>query len=298
MRRRQPQTDSFDLFLDTICNTFGGIIFLAILVAILIQTRSVLHQPEQKDQTTHTRQEVRELQTRLTAAQSSVERLTSALESMPEINPNDDFREFAKTKNEIAEIDQNIQKMMSESKTKSKELEAIIAANEKLAEDNEKVPERLKSLTELVNNEESAVSELINTRQTTLKLPREKASSARSTLALLNGDLLYIAGEFDGIRDEFDGPHVETIKTVGGFRVLPLTGQGVGTGNSQTASFLSKTVRQGQIVTLAVWPDSFGLFAELKPKLIESGLRYQIWIQSPKTDLVVSIGSSTSSRAQ
>lgn len=298
MRRRQPQTDSFDLFLDTICNTFGGIIFLAILVAILIQTRSVLHQPEQKDQTTHTRQEIRELQTRLAAAQSSVERLTSELASLPEINPSDDFREFAKTKNEIAEIDQNIQEMMDESKTKSKELEAIIAANEKLDEDNQKVPERLKSLTELVKKEDAAVSEIINTRQTTLKLPREKASSARSTLALLNADLLYIAGEFDGSRDEFDGPHVETKKTVGGFRVLPETGQGVGADNSQTASFLSRTVRQGQIVTLAVWPDSFGLFAELKPKLIKSGLRYQIWIQSPNVDLVVSIGSSTSSRAQ
>ena len=132
MRRRQTQTDSFDLFLDTICNTFGGIIFLAILVAILIQTKSVLHQPEQKDQTTHTRQEFRELQTRLTAAESSVLRLTLALESMPEINPNDDFREYAETKNELAEIDQNIQQMMTESKTKSKELEAIIAANETL----------------------------------------------------------------------------------------------------------------------------------------------------------------------
>lgn len=298
MRRRQTQTDSFDLFLDTICNTFGGIIFLAILVAILIQTRSVLHQPEQKDQTTHTRQEVRELQTRLTAAESSVQRLTVALESMPEVKPNDDFREYAEAKNELAETDRNIQQMMAESKTKSKELEAIIAANETLEEDNQKVPERLKSLTELVKNEAAAVSDIINTRQTTLKLPREKESSSRSTLALLKGDLLYIAGEFDGSRDEFDGPHVETKKTVGGFRVLPETGQGVGTDNSQTASFLSRTVRQGQIVTLAVWPDSFGLFTELKPKLIKSGLRYQIWIQSPNEDLVVSIGSSTSSRAQ
>ncbi|MDB4423148.1 hypothetical protein OAG34_01380 [bacterium] len=298
MRRRQTQTDSFDLFLDTICNTFGGIIFMAILVAILIQTRSVLHEPEQTDQTTHTPQEMRELQARLTAAESSVQRLSIALESMPEINPSDDFREYVETTSELERIEQNILQMIADSKAKSNELEVIIANNETLKEENDNVPERLRSLTELAQKEEAAVSELINTKQTTLKLPREKESSAESTLALLKGDLLYLAGEFDGIRDEFDGPHIDTKKALGGFRVLPSAGKGVDAENSEAVSFLSRTVRQGQIVTLAVWPDSFGLFAELKPKLIESGLRYQIWIQSPNTDLIVSIGSGNRSRAQ
>lgn len=298
MRRRQPPSDSFDLFLDTICNTFGGIIFLAILVAILIQTRSVVHQPEQKDQTTQTREEARELQTRLAAVDSSVQQLQRVLKSMPEMNPSEEFQEYADLKNELAESNRKLKEMLTESDAKNKELEKTIAANEGMKKDNESVPERLKSLTELVKNEEAAVAEIINTRQTTLKLPREKKSSAQSTLALLKGDLLYIAGEFDSVRDEFDGPHIETRKTLGGFRVVPEAGQGIGANNSQTASFLSKTVRQGNIVTLAVWPDSFGLFADLKPKLIGSSLRYQIWIQEPDADLVVSIGSSTSSRAQ
>ena len=44
MRRRRDQTDGLELFLDTICNTFGGIIFLAILVAILSQTQGMMNQ--------------------------------------------------------------------------------------------------------------------------------------------------------------------------------------------------------------------------------------------------------------
>ncbi|MFM2219326.1 MAG: hypothetical protein RL240_3644, partial [Planctomycetota bacterium] len=38
-RRRRPQTSSLDLFLDTICNAFGGIMFISILISILIQMR-------------------------------------------------------------------------------------------------------------------------------------------------------------------------------------------------------------------------------------------------------------------
>lgn len=298
MRRRQTQTDSFDLFLDTICNTFGGIIFLAILVAILIQTRSVLQHPEQQDQATQTPQESRQLERRRSAAESSVQQLTLALNSMPEVKVSEDFREYSETKAELAEIDLDIQRLIAASTAKSTTLEEIISENQKLEEENRNVPEQLKSLTELAKQEETAVAQLINTKQTTLKLPRERTSAAESTLALLRNGKVYLAGEFDGIRDKFDGPHVDTLKVLGSFRVTGKTGQGVDIDNFQTNSFLSTTARQRKIVTLALWPDSFGTFAALKPKLIKSGLRYQIWFQTPSEDLIVSIGGGGSGRAQ
>lgn len=37
-RRRPRQDDSLELLLDTICNTFGGVLFIAILVVVLLQT--------------------------------------------------------------------------------------------------------------------------------------------------------------------------------------------------------------------------------------------------------------------
>src|SRR4051812_32574075 len=37
MKRRRPADSSLELLLDTICNTFGGVLFLAILVCILLQ---------------------------------------------------------------------------------------------------------------------------------------------------------------------------------------------------------------------------------------------------------------------
>jgi len=38
-RRSKPQSSSLDLFLDTICNAFGGIMFLSILISVLLQFR-------------------------------------------------------------------------------------------------------------------------------------------------------------------------------------------------------------------------------------------------------------------
>lgn len=46
MRRRSSSSSSFELFLDTICNTFGGILFIAILIAIQIrQTEERIETP-------------------------------------------------------------------------------------------------------------------------------------------------------------------------------------------------------------------------------------------------------------
>ena len=36
-RRRTRKQDSLELLLDTICNTFGGVLFIAILVVMLLQ---------------------------------------------------------------------------------------------------------------------------------------------------------------------------------------------------------------------------------------------------------------------
>lgn len=39
-RRSGANADSLDLFLDTICNAFGGLLFLAILLTLLVQMQS------------------------------------------------------------------------------------------------------------------------------------------------------------------------------------------------------------------------------------------------------------------
>ncbi|MGH7192084.1 MAG: hypothetical protein ACREJM_00955, partial [Candidatus Saccharimonadales bacterium] len=42
-RRRRKSQSSLDLLLDTICNTFGGVVFIAILVVVLLRMTSQAH---------------------------------------------------------------------------------------------------------------------------------------------------------------------------------------------------------------------------------------------------------------
>ena len=47
MRKRRANSSSFELFLDTLCNVFGGVIFIAILIAIQIKyTEGIIKPPE------------------------------------------------------------------------------------------------------------------------------------------------------------------------------------------------------------------------------------------------------------
>ena len=50
-RRKNELGDSFDLFLDTITNTFGGVLLIALLIVLMIQ-ETKQESPETKNATT------------------------------------------------------------------------------------------------------------------------------------------------------------------------------------------------------------------------------------------------------
>jgi TolA-binding protein len=43
MRRRQEEDSSLELLLDTMCNTFGGVMFIAISLAVMLSMRSAVN---------------------------------------------------------------------------------------------------------------------------------------------------------------------------------------------------------------------------------------------------------------
>ncbi|SFJ01921.1 coiled-coil domain-containing protein [Planctomicrobium piriforme] len=70
-RRKHQVVDSLELLLDTICNTFGGVVFIAILVIILLQLSGDAHdKAKQSDDPV-----ARQLQSRLTELQEHRTRL-------------------------------------------------------------------------------------------------------------------------------------------------------------------------------------------------------------------------------
>jgi hypothetical protein len=80
MRRRRPQDSSLELLLDTITNTFGGILFIAILVALLLQTSAPEERPGgAAGQEPMSPAEIAALEVRLEDLQDRVMRLQEAV---------------------------------------------------------------------------------------------------------------------------------------------------------------------------------------------------------------------------
>lgn len=298
MKRKAATEDSFDLFLDTICNTFGGIIFLAILVAILIQTRGVLQSPEQDSRTNHSIKEIRDLTQQLASLNANVKNLKLNLNSLPEIEVSKELAEYERYTMAFANLEQQLDKTFQERGKQEQQLKQLITENTQLNAENQQIPTRLKDLQVRFESEQDKVTELVDSHEKVLRLPRESETKADSTLALLKGGLIFIAGEFDTGSKSFDGEGVSTKSLLAGYRVTPVAGRGVTAENEAFDEFVRSMQRYNQIITLAVWPDSFAKFPELKSKLVKAGVRYQIWIQGPGDDLMISIGNSSANRVQ
>jgi uncharacterized coiled-coil protein SlyX len=197
----------------------------------------------------------------------------------------------------LAELESRVAELKTGLPDLENRIEELNAASAALAKKLKEVPLRLMALKEEVEDKAGEVSDLIQDRQTLLRLPKESSTSKSSTLTLLKNGRVYLAGEYDGIAGEMDGPHVVTNKGLSGMEVSPRAGSGVLVTSSEVRRFIEQTDRKGKIVTVAVWSDSFETFQKLKPVFLDVGVKYQLWVQVEDT-LQLSVTSNPNSRAQ
>ena len=83
-RKREGPDGSLELLLDTICNTFGGVLFISILVVILLNMSS--KQAETTPPTDAARAELIEAQARLSKTNDELEQLLTAIQTQEQIS--------------------------------------------------------------------------------------------------------------------------------------------------------------------------------------------------------------------
>ena len=293
MRRREPENSSFDLFLDAICNTFGGIVFLAILLAILIQTRSIVSNPTPSDQPPSTPDEVRQLTVALDAVTAEYARLTIALEATPlvaERSPEDaEYQEL------VAGLESRTEELTDVTDRQiaaTPELTKLLASNARLQEENNRVPAELRAVQTRVDQKSAALRELVADQQQTLQLPLERSSNAASVLLLLKNGRVYLARKPNLFGRGFNDQHVATQDVLaGGKRITakPNAGWQLNSvnGRAEVDRLLRDAVANGHIITIAVWPDSYDDFAEIKSEMVSVNLDYQLWPQADNEPLIL-----------
>ncbi len=295
MSRQEIDNTSFDLFLDTICNTFGGVVFLAILLAILIQTRAIVKDPERRREEAPSPAEVRELMAQLDAANAKYDAITTALERLPPTETSNVNDQYKKLVSERETLEAQIETTIREQASRTKSLGAQLVKNAELAKQNAEIPEELKKAEAKVGEKDESLKEVVSKRQTTLRLPREKASSASSLLVLLKSSRFYLAMTPSTTARTFNDEHVKTEPTVGGGVIVnPRSGRGWEMTDKQVAETIKSAKARGHVVTIAVWPNSYAEFAVLKKEMVENQVSYQLWPQRQDEQLTVYFGGGQS----
>jgi len=301
-RRRRDgdsSTSSFDLFLDTICNTFGGIVFLAILLAMIIQNRRI--EPTDASETTAgaTPAEIRVLVREMDRLQSVLSALRMTLDAAPPppSDPADvEYLALLSRSDQITEqIDQTVKTRVDVAST----LASKLARNAAVAADNARVPRALRESENKLRQARSDFAALIDSKEQTIKLPRVRRNAGAMMMVLLRDHQFYVARKPSVFGQGFNDDQVTTSATRdGGIRVEPIEAAGVDIrspgGKRQFNRVLADAQAAGLSIAIAVSPDSYGDFADLREAMIDRNVYYQLWPQAAGDTLTVYFGDGSS----
>ena len=293
-RRKESTGDSLELLLDTICNMFGGIVFISLLVVVMLQT-TAKPAPDVSPVEAIDPADLEILEGDLAKLRLERDRLAQAraaqVELIARLIPEDydqklaDLRELAR---EQAELEQKAQSLGESNLDRTRQ---VSEEQRSLAADERKLEEARRELKSL----EAEHEELLKRKTETLPVAEFRPGLTQVQVSICY-DRLYIRHEWVGgeragpnlddyFVSESDGESIRVHpKPTGG---IPLDGSE--RSNSLIAARLRSFSPDEHQIAVTVWPDSYDSFRTLRALLAEAGFRYQI-LACRSTDSVVDRG--------
>ncbi|MDR1484612.1 MAG: hypothetical protein LBT09_07285 [Planctomycetaceae bacterium] len=305
-RRRNSPQSSLELFLDTICNTFGGILLIAILVAVQIR------QTEGNIETTESTspEEVIALQKKLDQLTADIKLAAALRKTTPPHTPltsneneNEKYsqqnydrlvnekitstvkkaeltNQFTKQKNENQQLENQIKIIVTNIQTAQNEINNFTQQikkqqSENLAQkkSNENLQNKINNinqqLTQKENHPESQT--VLNTRNETLYLPKLRESTTnQSAYLILRFNRIYDAS----LRQDFDSQNKDQLG-------VPKAERGIVIDTSdksknEVQKLLQKYDAKKVYVSIIVYGDSADRFYVVRDILIASGFEYDL----------------------
>lgn len=279
-RWKREEGDSLDLLLDTMCNLFGGIIFVALLVALLagddaskkvnpsrspsqdLLEREIANLEEEEqslkqvlaEETKHGASKVS------TEDQAAVKTLKNELEAL---------RQALQLASGDPSEGQDLGQFLQEAKERKSNLEkeAIRLENQKKSLKEEK--ERLaKRMADLKKRGEEAVEEKIQG----FRFPRERASSKKPYWILLSGDEVFPVQNADSGWSYWE-KYVTVRPSPNRDEIRPIAGRGLKS-EKEIRGVFSSISSASFYPVFFVAPDSFGRFRKAREIALEMGFEF------------------------
>lgn len=293
-RRKSEDPSSLDLLIDTMCNTLGGIVFIALTLALF--SNSIKTQmADVEGETTVTRSGIEK--TQLLIRQADLENaLAIALASIKNTaNSNTNGMRIVELQEKVDKMEDAITSTRSEIRAVSLLLES---ASDQLQE-----AAQLEKLNRDVQTAKEEREQLEKERQRPIRMPNLKERFGRRyAFVALSAGRVYLLHDFRsplsyGERGYYS-PHVNTTIIEGNQIIVCRDGAGVDCDSFAESSemrMLGKNLNaRREVLQIAVYPDSYAQFHKLRNVLVEKGIEYN-WVPV-SGPLVVGESSTTESQ--
>ena len=286
---RFTQSDSTGLLLDTVCNVFGGIILIALLVALLAQeTESQLKLDVNPD----ARMELLQRRVdRIIAENKRVRAKSAEMESQlaaltdPAIGKLLDTIEASKQ--ELARIRNNLVAMQRKLETSNVDAEDLLENLEqaKAEVDAELAREESRSLrleaqlSQLKQQEQelTAQRKAAKEKQTVrLRLPKERTTGKEQVWVLVRYGKLYPTYLRQGSREIRNNISIDWTEQLGSRKAEPIADRGITVlkNGEEWQRYLRSLDTRREFLAFVVWPDSYKAFNVAKVSTVSRGLSY------------------------
>jgi len=282
--RRKTPPDSLYLLLDTLCNAFGGIILLAVLVVLLTS--------KEKTQSSKAADSQEMLQRRLSIAQTDLKKSQQLAASLQSKANDERVKQQVTLLSTRKDLQDSIQQTRDTVAQNSKDLDTASAVDpserlkflnaqfataqtQKLEAKNSlaAAEENTKRLNQRLADLQRQVTEKLNELQRPLRLPKEHETGKRVIYIIARYGRIYPCRNYDLSRNETD---IVWTTTLTGETAEPIQGKGIDPQiNSAALHGYFHNISDNSIyIAFCVFEDSFPAFIRAKQLLTESGMAY------------------------
>ena len=294
MKRRSAfESDSLELLLDTICNTFGGILFVAVLVAILIRFSSSAIRAQRVAPDETGKPTAADAADRLADLQSLQRAMAEHQATMDKL----DADETSELYQRAVVLHRTVDQLTQQRATLVMQLATIERENTATKEQRDRT---ISDVSRAQREETELVQRLQRERKKhtrTARLPSLRATAKQEFPIVMRFGRVYfpyapdanvvLGGlQLDGFdvlndRDDRKGGYLVLNRNNNMIHVAPDPTAGIAVdGSEKAADAIAKTLipldKQMAYIAIGVWEDSFEEFAQLKDVVVERGFEYRL----------------------
>lgn len=282
-RKRSTDTSSLDLFLDTICNTFGGIMFLAILLSVLVQMRSKQPLPIDPAVVPMSAEDYHDVVAKFDELTTARKQLSELVVEARNSHPTSEDLEIQEAQRQAEQEQQRLESAIEQHTQATKQLAQQLQENAEIVEETQEVARRLTEAQASLEKDQAALDEALADKLEVLKLPRVESINKSNVIILMRYGRIYPLRLVDG-QDLNVVDLVITKLTGDNFTAAPRAGKGwsLPTDHAEVMAHVGQYSPYSRVFSVVVWPDSFAEFAAVKEMMIEAGFQYEL---QPITDI-------------